>query len=273
MGQFLSYSPLLAPVLVMALVRTLRRARRDDRDLFLASFSWPVLLLVVGAMVRLKDAEQHWTMVAFIPAIIAAGRYADEAWSSTKRFSLLAASGVTLSFIAFVLGVVHSRSDAIVRALPPAHYNARADMINELVGWDQVRASVGRVARTAAVEGRSVVLASNHYSMCGRLLFEMGDAPEVYCPTARRSAFDFFDRRDPPAQATVIALTNDIHTDLPIGLDGRACVLSDEVDVERAGKEVAHYFVHTCSPVSDSTSAPEARRDPNQDLEKRASRD
>jgi hypothetical protein len=256
-GQVLSYSPLLVPALVLALVRTLRRARHDDRDLFLASFSWPVLLLVLAAMLRVKDAEQHWTMVAFIPAVIAAGRYADEAWSRTRRFSILTATGVAASFLGFALGIFHFHSDAIVRLLPAAHYDPRADLSNEMTGWDRVRASVNQAAGTAR---GNVVLASNHYAMCGRLLMEMGDAPNVYCPTARRSAFDFFDRRDPPPSATVIAVTSDIHSDLPPGLDGRACVLSDDLVIERGGRQVAHYFVHSCPPVQTSS-------------EKRASRD
>jgi 4-amino-4-deoxy-L-arabinose transferase-like glycosyltransferase len=264
-GQVLSYSPLLAPALVIALFRTLRRARQDDRDLFLASFSWPVLLLVLAAMLRVKDAEQHWTMVAFIPAAIAAGRYAEEAWVSARRFSYLAAAGVALSFAGFAVGVVATHSDALVRLLSPAHYDPRADLSNEMAGWDQVRASVARAARNANANGLSsatpnVVLASNHYAMCGRLLMETGDTPNVYCPTARRSAFDFFERRTPPADATVIALTSDIRPDLPVGLEGRACTLSDEVEVDRAGRAVAHYFVHSCSPAQTSS-------------EKRASRD
>ena len=76
------------------------------------------------------------------------------------------------------------------------------------------------MGHAASAAPGSVVLASNHYSLCGRLMFEMGDSPPVYCPTARRSAFDFFDRRDPPADATVVALTTDIHEELPAGPRG-----------------------------------------------------
>jgi hypothetical protein len=122
-------------------------------------------------------------------------------------------------------------------------------MINELVGWDQVRASVTQAA--SAAPGH-VVLAGSHYSLCGRLLFEMGDWPAVYCPTARRSAFDFFGRQDPPADATVIALTTDIHDGLPVGLQDRSCTVTDTVDVERGGRHVARYFVQTCAPSPDS---------------------
>ena len=78
-GQAMSYSPLLVPLLVIGLARALRRVRTDDRDLFVTAFTWPVLLPLLAAMVALKDAEQHWTMVAFIPAAIAAGRAIDDA--------------------------------------------------------------------------------------------------------------------------------------------------------------------------------------------------
>jgi hypothetical protein len=245
-GQLMAYSPLLVPLLVMALVRSLRRARSDDRDLFLTAFSWPVLLPLLAAMATFKDAEQHWTMVAFIPAAVAAGRVVDDAWcSGGKVVRMLAASGVALSGLVFFLANVHARTPALLRLIPLEQYDARADMINELLGWEKVRASVTQAASSAP---GSVVLASNHYSLCGRLFFEMGDNPPVYCPTARRSAFDFFGRREAPAEATVIALTTDIHDERPAGLRDRSCVLTDEVGIERAGRTVARYFVQTCSP-------------------------
>jgi hypothetical protein len=277
-GQFLSYSPLLAPLFVVALVRTVRGARKDDRDLFLASFSVPALFLMLAAMVRVKDAEQHWTMVAMIPAVIAAGRYAEEAWTSTRRLSWLAAAGVATSGVLFAAGVVHAHSNAIINVLPPAHYDSRADLTSEFHGWDQVRASVAQAVHDARSErgetaSSEVVLASNHYAMCGRLLMETGDSPRVFCPQARRSAFDFFDRRDPPADATVVVVTTDIHADLPPGLAARSCTLSDDVPVERAGRTVARYFVHTCAPEGARSSAPRAENSAPESPERRAARD
>lgn len=252
-GQLMAYSPLLAPLLVLALVRSLRRARRDDRDLFITAFSWPVLLPLLAAMTKFQDAEQHWTMMAFVPAVIAAGHYADITWARAgagiKWARGMAIAGVALSASLFVLGNVHARSTALLRLIPADHYDPKADMINELVGWDQVRASVAQVA--SAAPGH-VVLASSHYSLCGRLLFEMGDWPAVYCPTARRSAFDFFGRHDPPADATVVTLTTDIHDGLPVGLQDRSCSIADTVDVERGGRRVARYFVQSCAPVPNA---------------------
>jgi hypothetical protein len=256
-GQVMAYSPLLAPLLVLALVHALRHARRDDRDLFVTAFSWPVLLPLLIAMTRLQDAEQHWTMMGMVPAVLAAGYYGDKAWSRAKRLRAVAVAGIALSGVLFLLGNLHARTTAILRLLPADHYDPRADMINELIGWDEIRASLNR---TVAATPGNVALVSNHYSLCGRLLYEMGDTPSVYCPSPRRSAFDFFERRDPPADATVIALTTDIHEQLPMGLENRSCKLADQVDIERGGRQVAHYFVQSCPPaISDS--------------EKRASRD
>jgi hypothetical protein len=256
-GQLMSYSPLLAPLLVVGLVRALRRFRSDDRDLFVTAFTWPVLLPLLAAMVALKDAEQHWTMVAFVPAAIAAGRSVDDAWTKAKRPPVLASLGVALTGIAFVVANVHAHSTVLLNLIPADKYDPRADMINELAGWDQVNAAMTEAARGAS--GR-VVLASNHYSLCGRLLFETNDSPPTYCPTARRSAFAFFGRQDPPVDATVIALTSDIHEELPAGLQGRDCSVVDHVTVERGGRPVAHYAVQSCAPAVATANAPVAQR-------------
>jgi 4-amino-4-deoxy-L-arabinose transferase-like glycosyltransferase len=255
-GQLMSYHPLLAPLLLVGLVIAARRVRSDDRDLFVTAFTWPVLLPLLAAMVALKDAEQHWTMVAFIPATVAAARFVDDRWTRTKRFPVLVSVGVALSGVVFVVANVHAHSTLFFRFLP-AGYDSRADITNELAGWDQVSAAVEQAARGAS--GR-VVLASNHYSLCGRLLYETHDSPPTYCPTARRSAFGFFDRQDPPRDATVIALTSDIHDELPVGLQGRTCSLVDRVSIERGGRTVAGYFVRSCKPVAGDALAPVAAR-------------
>jgi hypothetical protein len=197
-------------------------------------------------MTRFQDAEQHWTMMAAVPAAIAAGRYGDEAWERAKAFRTVGIVGVVLTAVGFVLVVFHARSPELLRLIPADHYDAHADIVNELAGWDRVRARVTEASNQAS---GNVVLASNHYSLCGRLMFETGDAPPVYCPTARRSAFDFFGRKDPPADATVVLLTTDVHDELPVGIEGRTCSVSDQVDIERGGRHVGRYLVQTCPPV------------------------
>jgi hypothetical protein len=130
--------------------------------------------------------------------------------------------------------------------IPQGSYDPRADIANELAGWDQISEAMKRAS--SGTRGR-VVLASNHYSLCGRLLYETQDTPAVYCPTARQSAFGFFARRDPPADASVVLLTSDIHPELPAGLAGRQCGPAEPVVIARDGRPVAHYEVRTCLPV------------------------
>jgi hypothetical protein len=36
---------------------------------------------------------------------------------------------------------------------------------------------------------------------------------------------------------------------MPLGLEGRTCTMTDEVDVERGGRQVARYYVRSCPPV------------------------
>jgi len=256
-GQFVSYSPLLVPLLVVGLVRAARRARFDDRDLFVSAFTWPVLLPLIAAMVTMKDAEQHWTMVAFIPAAIAAGQLVDETWGRAKWPRVLTTAGVAVSWVLFVVANVHVHTTALLD-LMPAGYDARADIANELAGWDQVSAAMTRAA--SAARGH-VVMASSHYSLCGRLMWETGDEPAVYCPTARRSAYSFFDRQELPVDATVIVLTSDIQSEMPAGLQSRECSVVDRVEIERASRTVARYYVHSCAPlVSKNTSGDLAAR-------------
>ncbi len=256
-GQLMSYSPLFAPFIAYGLYLALRRSRTDERDLFVSAFTWPVLLPLLAAMLSVKDAEQHWTMVAFIPGAIVAGAVIDGLWTKARWARNVALFGVALDLLLFVVVNVHVHSTVFLRMLPADHYDPRADIASELTGWDQVSGAVERAASRAP--GR-VVLASNHYSLCGRLLYETDDTPPTYCPTARRSAFSFFDRQDTPPDATVIVLTSDIHQELPAGLAGRVCSEGEPVDVSRDGRPVAHYFVRSCAPTLAGAGVPLAAR-------------
>lgn len=258
-GQLMSYSPLLVPFLLVGLFLAARRARTDERDLFVTAFTWPVLLPLLAAMMKVKDAEQHWSMVAFIPAAIVAGRVIDDAWDKSRWVRFTATAGVSLSLVLFTLANIHVHSTFFLKLLPPGHYDPRADIASELTGWDQVSTAVTRAASRAS--GR-VVLASDHYSLCGRLLYETNDMPPTYCPTAKRSAFTFFDRQDVPPDATAIVLTSDIHEELPAGLASRTCTAGDAVDIFRDGlaQPVAHYFVRSCAPTVPAANAPVAQR-------------
>ena len=177
--------------------RALRRFRDRRPRLFVTAFTWPVLLPLLGAMTRpqgrraaLDDGRLH----SCGPRRRRASRRSAGPGRSGPRCSPRSASA--LSGLAFVVANVHAHSTALLNLIPAAKYDPRADMINELAGWSEVGGAMKQAARGASGQ---VVLASNHYSLCGRLLFETQDSPPTYCPTARRSAFAFFGRQDPPS--------------------------------------------------------------------------
>jgi hypothetical protein len=250
-GQFLGYSPLLEPLLLIGLGVAAWRARKSDTDLFLAVFGLGVLLPLFAAVVEVKDSELHWTMVAATCGAIALGRLAEELRSRSKVFSGVLGGGFAVSGLLYLLITIHIHSPLLLRLLPAGHYEPRADIINELIGWDQVRQGVNQVV--ADTEGPTV-LASTQFALCGRLLFEMDDRPEVYCVSARRTEFDFIGRRHPPPDATVIAITTDARTELPDDLGDRRCSLVQSIPISRGGIDVARYDIHRCAPLTPPAS-------------------
>ncbi len=258
-GLLLSYSPLLSPLPLRGRAGALRRAGEDDASLFLSVFGLGTLLPLFAALVSVKDSEQQWTMVAFFPAAIAFGQLADAQWERSKALRLWLVSGVSVSAVAIVLINLHMHTEAIVARIPAERYDPKVDIANELVGWDQLRP---RIAAAAQSIPGPVVLASNHYSLCGRLWFEVHDSPPVYCVSERRTEFDFMDRRTPPREATVLSVTNAIHDVLPAELAARHCSLAETVVIERAGRPVARYDLRRCPPLAEAGSRVEARGGP-----------
>ncbi len=251
-GQLLWYSPLLEPLLLLGLCVSAVRARRSDGDLFLAVFGFGALVPLFVALVHVKDSEQHWTMVATMIEAIALGKLADELRPRSRLFRWMLGGGLVLGGLLHLLLTIHIHTTALIRAIPERWYEPRADIINELIGWDQVHAAVDRAVE--ATPG-PVVLAGIQYALCGRLVFEMDDRPQVYCVTARRSEFDFLGRRHPPANATVIAVTNDARQILPAELADRGCSVADRVPITRGGRDVASYVLHRCPPLAAGTTA------------------
>ena len=251
-GQLGSFHPVLFPFLLAALGVTLVRGFKDERYRFLSIATWPVLLFLISAMVKVPDSESHWTMVGFIAVGIAAGGWVDgfidhgPAW-----FRWYLRVGVVTAVIAFIGGYVQSSSSLIVAHLPAASYDGSKDVTTEFFGWDEVKQAIDR---EAAALGPNAVIASTQYSLCAHLMFALDDRPQVYCPSVRRTEFDFIDRHVPPAEAPVLFVNNDHYPDSPDALmEGRNCEPLQTVTVDRGGKAVQHYHLFACQPRSRPT--------------------
>ena len=244
-AQLLFFQPMILPALVGVLAYALARSRRDERYRFLATASLPVLVFLLTMMVRAGDSEAHWTMVAYVPLAVASGGLLDESAGALRRFaSIYFRAALSLSAGIAVLYWVHLRSTALAKAVPS--YDPDADPISETIGWDQVREAIGSDAATL---GPRTVVAGAHNVLCGHLQEVLGDSPPVYCPSSRRTEFDFIGRRSPPDDAPVVFVDSDRYPeDVAARLPHHACTVTREVEVERAGLHLGRYRIHDCSP-------------------------
>jgi 4-amino-4-deoxy-L-arabinose transferase-like glycosyltransferase len=249
-AQLLYFQPLVLPALVAALGYALARSRGDTRYRFLAAGSLPVLAFLLTMMVRAGDSEPHWTMVGYVPLVVAAAGLLDESEGALRR----AAHGffraaLVVSALAGAAYTFHLRSPALAKALPS--YDPAADPLSETLGWDGLAATV---ASHASRLGPRAVAAGAHNVVCGHLQVALDDSPAVYCPSARRTEFDFVGRRSPPADAPVVFLDSVRYpADPAAALPDHVCGPVQEVAVDRSGLIVERYHVRDCEPRSGAT--------------------
>jgi hypothetical protein len=249
LSQVSLFHPLLFPAFVVVAFATASRARTDARYRFLAWTGIPALLFFLLMMVRVVDAEPHWTMVAYVPLAIAMGAFLDQAlhlrWARVYLTTVVGFSTVGLG-----LYFVHMASPVLLRLIPASMYDPNADPVNETIGWDRIDAAI---ARQAAALGPRAVVASNHNVLCGHLEIALDDSPNVYCASARRTEFDFVGRGTVPRDVPVVYVeTARYPRDAALAV-GRPCELADRVDVMRAGKPIQRVRVWSCPAPSPAS--------------------
>jgi hypothetical protein len=233
------------------LAYSVHRARADERYRLLATASLPVLAFLLFVMARAADSEPHWTMVAYAPLVVAAGGVLDESAGRLRSFAwgVLRAS-LLLSATVATLYAVHLRSPALMNALPG--FNPDADPLTETLGWEAVRDAV---EARASLLGPRAVVAGAHNVLCGHLQSALDDTPPVYCASPRRTQFDFVGRRSPPESAPVVFVDSERYpSDASQALPHHVCTRAQDVAVERGGRVLGRYRVHSCIPLA--TGAP-----------------
>jgi hypothetical protein len=224
-----------------------RRSSRDERFRFLAWTSVPVLLFLGAMMVRVRDAEPHWTMVGYVPLAIVAGACLD-AWAERRTFRARAlrayfVTSASLSAALLALYLVHMHTPALLRRIPVSVYDAAADPFNETLGWAQIRRAVR--AQTDSLHG--AVVASDHNVLCGHLQVALDDRPSVYCLSPARTEFDFVDRASVADDVPIVYVdTARYPRDPAFALPSRSCTLADNVDVMRAERVVESVHLYVC---------------------------
>ena len=248
-AQLLYFQPVLLPALVALLVYAGVRSRSDGRYRLLFVASAPVLAFLLTVMVRAGDSEPHWTMMGYLPLLVAGAGVMDEGTGGLRRGAhAVFVAAIASSAVAIVLYGVNVRTPALARALP--RYDAAADPVNETVGWDNVRSAIR--ARAAALGPGAVALGA-HNVLCGHLQAALDDSPPVYCAAPRRTEFDFVGRRSTPAGAPVIFVDSARYeADPAAALPGLSCVRAQEVPIDREGLHVGEYRLYDCTPRGDA---------------------
>ena len=225
---------------------TVVRSGRDERYRLLATTSAPVLAFLLTMMVRAGDSEPHWTMVGYVPLVIAAGAILDEAAGPVRRIARIA-FGAAFAVSAAVAAVyaVHVCTPALAKRLPS--YDSAADPLAETIGWDRVSAAI---AVHAARLGPGVSVVGAHNVLCGHIQAAVDDSPAVYCASPRRTQFDFTGRRTPPAGAPVVFVDTERYpADLGLALPRRACGPPEEIEIDRSGLHQGLVHVRDCLPL------------------------
>jgi MFS family permease len=244
-AQILFFQPVVLPALLGVLGYAIARSRQDYRYRFLVSASLPVLGFLLTMMVRAGDSEPHWTMVGYLPLVVAAAGLLDESAGAVRRFThRVLGAALVLSTVAAGLYALHLRSPAIAKAL--RSYDPHADPLAETIGWDRVRATI---EAHAALLGPRAVVAGAHNVLCGHVQAALDDSPAVYCASPRRTEYDFIDRRSPPDDVPVVFVDSDRYPAEPeVALPLHVCGPATDVEVERSGLHQARYRVHDCLP-------------------------
>ena len=248
-GQLALFQPILLLALFAVLLVSLRRARHDRRFRLLVTASLPVLGFLLFMMVMAGDSEPHWTMVGYVPLIVAAGGLLDESRGRLHRYlSWTFRAGITLSAVLAALYLVHLRTPALALAAPS--YNPNADPINETIGWDRVASAV---RKHAAALGPDTVAAAAHNVLCGHIQAAVDDSPAVYCASPRRTEYDFVGRRSPGADVPVVFVNSDRYPDDPAtALPAHRCSLVEEIPISRGELRIGRYRIHQCLPLGRS---------------------
>jgi 4-amino-4-deoxy-L-arabinose transferase-like glycosyltransferase len=242
-SQLALFNPFVWPALVVAAGIVVSRARRDERFRFLAWMGAPTLAFFFVMMVRVRDAEPHWTMVAYVPLAMGMAALLDEVFDR-RAARVYIASAAALSTLGLGLYFVHMASPVLLRFIPVSMYDARADPVNETLGWARIDAAIR--AQAAALGPRAVV-ASNHNVLCGHLEVALDDSPNVYCTSNGLTEFDFVGRGVVARDIPVVYVDSERYArDPSLALAGRVCALGERVNVMRADTVVQRVRVWSC---------------------------
>jgi membrane-associated phospholipid phosphatase len=246
-------SPLLFIMFWVVLVVLIARAvRRDERSLFLVSFSAPTLFLFNG-IACFNEILPHWPATGYLVLAIGATAYTLEQWHRRWfRGLIYAAWGLAILLNLLV------PLQAVFKVLPAEWFLPKAeatrledgitraekvDITNELYGWPEVGTWINEIL-AAAPEPKPFIFTHRHY-IASQLSFYIPGHPRVYCLSDRVDAYDFW-QRDLSALdgRDGIFVTNDYFYVQPQKIfPFDSWYRTEQVDIHRAGRKIRIFWI------------------------------
>jgi len=237
-------------VLFGVFIQALRR--RDEKALFLFSFSFPTLFLF-NAIACFNEILPHWPATGYLVLTIAVAAVTLRQWHRAWfRRLMYAASALG------VLLTVLVPLQAMFKLIPPEIFLTKAeavriedgvtraekvDITNELYGWPEAGREIAAMLARAP-EPKPFVFTHRHY-IASQLSFYIPGHPTVYCLSDRVDAYDFW-QRDLRALngRDGIFVTNDYFYFEPQRVyPFSAWEKPDVLDIYRAGRKIRVFWI------------------------------
>ncbi len=242
-------SPLLFIIFWGILFRLLWNVirKKDERSLFLFSFSFPTLFLFNG-VASFNEILPHWPATGYLVLVIAAVYWTMESWH--KRWVRVA------SYCSWGLGLFLTLLvplQALYKILPAEKFMPAAeaqkiedgivkaekvDVTNELYGWDEAGKRIAEIIESSP-DPKPFIFTHRHY-IASQLNFYVSGHPKIYCLSDRIDAYDFWQRDLSALQGRdgIFVVDNRFYSD-PQGVYPFAAWEKPElVEVYRKGKKI-----------------------------------
>ena len=253
-------SPLLfiLHALVLALLGIRAFAGRDEKALFLFSFSFPTLFLF-NAVASFNEILPHWPATGYLTLTIAVAKYSVDSWQKGRWFfkGFSVAAWALAIFLSLLIPV-----QALFKVVPvgkflPAEERAKiedgitkeekADITNEIYGWPVAGKKIAEYI-AGAPEPKPFIFTHRHY-IASQLTFYVPGHPRIYCLSERVDAYDFWQRNisELDGRDALFVTDNRFFTDPMAIYPFKDWKKTETLDIYRNGKKVRVFFLTPAS--------------------------
>jgi hypothetical protein len=202
-GQLAYVSPLVVALAIVAAIRLVRH-RKDDAATTLLFFAFAIPIVpLVAICLWSRVAEPHW----IAPALLALPIFAARSLFNRKLVIATIAMSVVFVAIAHAWVLVPSAT-----RLWPTSAPTRAEIANELYGWDKAAAAVREAHAEEEMPGYergAVVAVGPHWTICAQLQAALERELPIGCATKIKDDWDAWYPRETWARADVLLLVTD----------------------------------------------------------------